>query len=86
MIGKIDQKHDCPELLLQKESLVGLNGLKEISYIIVLWWFDKLDSKEIRSIKVLDKTYKCGPESIGFLAIKHFTLCLNLTLWSSKSL
>lgn len=69
-IGKVDQRHDSPELILQKEYLPALDGLKGFSHIIVVWWFDKLDSEEIRNIKVLDKPYKCGPESIGVLATR----------------
>lgn len=69
-IGKVDQRHDNPKLLLQKEYLPELDGLNGFSHIIVVWWFDKLDSEEIRSIKVLDKPYKCGPESIGVLATR----------------
>lgn len=29
-----------------------------------------MNSEEIRSIKVLDKPYKCGPESMGVLATR----------------
>lgn len=32
-IGKVDQRHDSPELLLQKECLSALDGL---SHIIVV--------------------------------------------------
>lgn len=69
-IGKVDQRQDSPKLLLQKEYLPALDGLNGFSHIIVVWWFDKLDSEELRSIKVLDKPYKCGPESIGVLATR----------------
>lgn len=69
-IGKVDQRHDSPELLLQKEYLLALTGLNGFSHIIVVWWFDKPYSEEIRSIKVLYKPYKCGPESIGVLATR----------------
>ena len=36
-IGKVDQRHDSPELLLQKEYLLALTRLNGFSHIIVAW-------------------------------------------------
>lgn len=36
-IGKVDQRHDSPELLLQKEYLLALTRLNGFSHIVVAW-------------------------------------------------
>lgn len=69
-IGQVNRNHNYPELALQKEYLPAIDGLKGFSHIIVVWWFDRLDRKDLRQIKVLDKPYKHGPESIGIFATR----------------
>ena len=35
-IGKVDQRHDSPKLLLQKEYLPALDGFNRFRHIIVV--------------------------------------------------
>lgn len=69
-IGHVRQHQDRPEIALNQEYLPALEGLEGFSHILIVWWFNRLDRKDLRQIKVLDKPYTHGPDSIGVFATR----------------
>ena len=49
-IGKVLKKEGRSFIVLDERYLAGLKGLQEHSYVIVVYWFDKNDTPEERSI------------------------------------
>ena len=50
-----------------KDALVGLDGF---SHLKTLYWFDKLDKPETRSILQVDSPYKKAPDVLGIFATR----------------
>lgn len=49
-IGSVHKEHGRTTLLLNKDVEPALLGLEGFSHVWVLWWFDRNDTKEQRSI------------------------------------
>lgn len=52
------------------EYIAGLKGLSGFSHLDVLYWFDQLDSPEMRKILETEQPYKKSPEIMGTFAIR----------------
>ncbi|MEI5991186.1 tRNA (N6-threonylcarbamoyladenosine(37)-N6)-methyltransferase TrmO [Enterococcus crotali] len=55
---------------LFSEYKVGLKGLQGFSHLNVLYWFDQLDSPEMREILETEQPYKESPKTMGTFAIR----------------
>ena len=49
-IGYVKKSDDRTSIVLNKEYEPGLLGLDDVSHIWVLWWFDRNDTPEKRSV------------------------------------
>jgi tRNA-Thr(GGU) m(6)t(6)A37 methyltransferase TsaA len=49
-IGRIERTNDQARIVLDKRYQPGLLGLEGFSHIHVLWWFDKNDTPQQRSV------------------------------------
>lgn len=69
-IGKIKVEGENMFLQINKEYIKGLRGLEGFSHIDVLWWFDKCDNSNSRSILEVNKPYKKAPEKLGVFSTR----------------
>lgn len=69
-IGKIKVEGENMFLQINKEYIKGLQGLEGFSHIDVLWWFDKCDNSNSRSILETNKPYKKAPEKLGIFSTR----------------
>lgn len=69
-IGKIKSYDGRMFVDIDKEYIPALKGLNGFSHLIVLWWFDKCDAEESRSISQVKEPYKNGPAIIGTFATR----------------
>ena len=69
-IGKINVEGAEMFLQINKEYVKAIKGLEGFSNIDVLWWFDKCDNEECRSLLQVDKPYKKAPEKLGIFATR----------------
>ena len=87
-IGSVHKEHGRTTLLLNKDVEPALLGLEGFSHVWVLWWFDRNDTKEQRSIlqvhprgdknNPLTGVFACrAPARPNLIA---FTLCRVLTI------
>lgn len=69
-IGKI--KTDGEEMFLQinEEYKAGIKDLDTFGHIHVLWWFDKCNNAQCRSIIEVNKPYKKAPDKMGVFATR----------------
>jgi len=60
-IGKVHKVEESTKLILEKKYEPALNGLDENSHVWVLWWFDRNDTVDKRSVL---QVHPCGnPEN-----------------------
>lgn len=60
-IGKVHKVEESTKLILEKKCEPALNGLDENSHVWVLWWFDRNDTVDKRSVL---QVHPCGnPEN-----------------------
>ncbi len=69
-IGKIKVEGENMFLQINKEYIKGLQGLEGFSHVDVLWWFDKCDNSNSRSILETNKPYKKAPEKLGIFSTR----------------
>lgn len=69
-IGKIKVEGENMFLQINKEYIKGLQGLESFSHIDVLWWFDKCDNSNSRSVLEVNKPYKKAPEKLGVFSTR----------------
>lgn len=69
-IGKIKTEGESMFLKINKEYIKGLQGLDGFSHIDVLWWFDKCDNSNSRSVLEVNKPYKKAPEKLGVFSTR----------------
>ena len=69
-IGKIKVADGGMFIELNKEYVPALKELQGFSHLDVLWWFDKCDNDEARSILEEDSPYKKGPAVVGIFATR----------------
>lgn len=69
-IGYVRQNGDGAVLELEAEFRSALKSLEGFSHINVLWWLDKLDTAEARSILQVEAPYKKAPEIMGVFATR----------------
>lgn len=69
VVGNVNVDHDFEINIYEgyKEALTGLDGF---GHIIIIWWANQVDEKELRDIKIIKKPYKTGPERIGIFATR----------------
>ena len=65
-IGKVETQHGF-KIKLNKDYIKALKGLKDFKYIQVVYWFDKVDN---RDLMVENKPYKKGPQELGVFATR----------------
>lgn len=65
-IGKIDTT-DGFKIIVNKEYIRALKGINDFKYIQVVYWFDRIDN---RNLLVEKKPYKKGPEELGVFATR----------------
>lgn len=60
-IGKVHEVEESTKLILEKKYEPALHGLDENSHVWVLWWFDRNDTADKRSVL---QVHPCGnPEN-----------------------
>lgn len=64
-IGVIYNDYINPKIVVHEQYLDCLQGVNGFSHLMILWWADKLDQPEIRSVYKFDKPYVYGPKTIG---------------------
>ncbi|SHK27810.1 tRNA-Thr(GGU) m(6)t(6)A37 methyltransferase TsaA [Clostridium cavendishii DSM 21758] len=69
-IGKIKTEEENMFIQINKEYIKGLQGLEGFSHIDVLWWFDKCDNSNSRSVLEVKKPYKNSPEKLGVFSTR----------------
>ena len=69
-IGKIETKKWPFKIKIDKQYVKALDGLDSFSHCIVLWWADKCDNAEGRSILDCNKPYTKGPEKLGIFSTR----------------
>lgn len=69
-IGKINVEGTEMFMQINKEYIEAIEGLEGFSNIDVLWWFDKCDNEECRSLLQVDKPYKKAPDKLGIFATR----------------
>lgn len=69
-IGKIKLCEDGVFIELNKEYIPALKELAGFSHLDVIWWFDKCDNDESRSILEEESPYKKGPSVLGIFATR----------------
>ncbi len=52
---------------INKEYIKALKGLEEFKYIQVIYWFDKVEN---RDLIIEEKPYKKGPDKLGIFATR----------------
>ena len=65
-IGKIDTTAGY-RIIINKEYLKALKGLSDFKYIQVVFWFDKVED---RNLLIEKKPYKKGPDELGIFATR----------------
>lgn len=66
-IGKIQVKNGEMFIELEKKYIPALEGF---SHINVIWWFDGVDTEQMRSTVEISKPYKKGPSLMGIFATR----------------
>lgn len=66
IIGTIDISNGY-KIIINKEYIKALKGIEDFKYIQVIYWFDKIDN---RNLLVEEKPYKKGPEELGVFATR----------------
>ncbi|MBE5962569.1 MAG: SAM-dependent methyltransferase [Lachnospiraceae bacterium] len=71
-IGTIDNKgEEGPVTIhLDKQYAPALEGLKDFSHVMILWWFSEFDTSKGRSLLTTDCPYKGGPKQLGIFATR----------------
>lgn len=69
-IGKIKVADEGMFIELNKEYIPALKAVEGFSHLDVLWWFDKCDNDEARSILEEKSPYKKGPSVLGIFATR----------------
>lgn len=69
-IGRIRNQEDEVKIILDAGYREGLKGLQGHSHVQVLWWADGCDNEEDRRVLTEKKTYRKGPDEIGFFALR----------------
>lgn len=69
-IGHIEVNENQFLIRLNKDYIPALKGLKEFSYIQILWWFNKADTLEKRNLLIEKKPYSNGPDELGVFATR----------------
>lgn len=55
---------------LMPEYAVGIKGLEGFSHLSVLYWFDQLDTEEMKVILEIEKPYVSAPDVLGVFATR----------------
>lgn len=66
IIGKVETKNGF-RIRIKEEYIKALKGIEEFKYIQVIYWFDKVDN---RDLMIESKPYKKGPEELGIFATR----------------
>ncbi|MDO5557727.1 MAG: tRNA (N6-threonylcarbamoyladenosine(37)-N6)-methyltransferase TrmO [Clostridia bacterium] len=66
IIGKIKTDKGF-SIKIEKEYIEALKGIKDFQYIQVVYWFDKVED---RNLKIEKKPYKKGPDELGVFATR----------------
>jgi tRNA-Thr(GGU) m(6)t(6)A37 methyltransferase TsaA len=69
-IGTIRYDGDSPVLQLTERYAPALQELEGFSHINVLWWCNKCDDEEARSILEVPSPYRKAPEVMGIFATR----------------
>lgn len=69
-IGRVRADGMQFELVLDEPYRAALAELDGFSHINVLWWCHHLDEPEYRSMVVVDKPYRQGPDRVGIFATR----------------
>ncbi len=65
-IGKIETSNGY-KIVVAKEYVKALKGLKDFKYIQIIYWFDKITNRDLLIEK---KPYKKGPDELGVFATR----------------
>lgn len=55
---------------LDKQYIPALEGLKDFSHVMILWWFSEFDTVDGRSQLTADCPYVNGPDCLGIFATR----------------
>ncbi|MDO5556447.1 MAG: tRNA (N6-threonylcarbamoyladenosine(37)-N6)-methyltransferase TrmO [Clostridia bacterium] len=66
VIGSIETDNGF-KIKINKEYVNALKGISDFKYIQVVYWFDKVDN---RDLIIENKPYKKGPEELGVFATR----------------
>ncbi|MDO5521148.1 MAG: SAM-dependent methyltransferase [bacterium] len=69
-IGTLAVSDSEAMILIAEEYRAGLTGLADFSYVQVLWWFDRCDTKDCRLHLTEEQPYVHGPELLGTFATR----------------
>lgn len=69
-IGYISVNNTETRLILEKAYLPAMNGLTEIDYIQILWWFDQCDNMASRNTLMVERPSRYAPIQLGTFATR----------------
>lgn len=69
-IGGIEIANGAMDVVLDKPYIPALGGLEGFSHVVILWWFDKLDTAQARQTLVTPVPYRTRPGDIGVFATR----------------
>jgi tRNA (adenine37-N6)-methyltransferase len=69
-IGQVNESDGIFSIRLDGKYVPGLKCLDGFSHLVVVWWGDRFDDPEHRSILINEKPYRKGPEKIGVFATR----------------
>lgn len=69
-IGKMNVNKGEFSIQIEKKYIPALCGLQGFDHLQIVWWFDRIDNEENRSVYQMEAPYKNAPEVLGIFATR----------------
>lgn len=69
-IGKMNVNKGEFSIQIEKKYIPALCGLQGFDHLQIVWWFDRVDNEENRSVYQMGAPYKNAPEVLGIFATR----------------
>ena len=69
-IGMIKTQNNNYQAIIDEKYIPALNGLKDFSHCVIIWWADKCDNIELRNILECEKPYAHSPDKLGIFSTR----------------
>jgi len=69
-VGTVHSAAHGVEIRVEPEYRDALTGLEGFSHVLTLYWFHLNDNDEARSLRVSNKPYSRGPDTLGIFATR----------------